>query len=88
VAALAEFLRSLNRRGLRGVKLVISDSHEGIKAAAFRCLKHHIRISIMAVSTTSPAAAKLILESQMFPERLLVSCISSGEALSRGLRCA
>ena len=24
-----EFLRSLNRRGLRGVKLVISDSHEG-----------------------------------------------------------
>ncbi len=28
-----EFLRSLNRRGLRGVKLVISDSHEGIKAA-------------------------------------------------------
>lgn len=29
-----EFLRSLNRRGLPGVKLVISDSHEGIKAAA------------------------------------------------------
>src|SRR5690606_31330189 len=28
-----EFLRSLARRGLRGVKLVISDSHEGIKAA-------------------------------------------------------
>jgi len=31
-----EFLRSLNRRGLRGVKLVISDSHEGIKAAVSR----------------------------------------------------
>lgn len=29
-----EFLRSLNRRGLRGVKLVISDSHEGLKAVA------------------------------------------------------
>ncbi len=28
-----EFLRSLSRRGLRGVKLVISDAHEGIKAA-------------------------------------------------------
>jgi transposase-like protein len=28
-----EFLRSLTRRGLRGVKLVISDAHEGIKAA-------------------------------------------------------
>jgi putative transposase len=28
------FLRSLTRRGLRGVKLVISDAHEGLKAAA------------------------------------------------------
>ena len=27
-----EFLRKLTRRGLRGVKLVISDAHEGIKA--------------------------------------------------------
>ncbi len=27
------FLRSLARRGLRGVKLVVSDAHEGIKAA-------------------------------------------------------
>ncbi len=34
-----EFLRSLNRRGLRGVKLVISDSHEGIKAAASKVPK-------------------------------------------------
>jgi putative transposase len=34
-----EFLRSLNRRGLRGVKLVISDSHEGIKVAASKVLK-------------------------------------------------
>ena len=29
-----EFLRKLRRRGLRGVKLVISDAHEGLKAAA------------------------------------------------------
>jgi transposase-like protein len=29
-----DFLRSLARRGLRGVKLVISDAHEGLKAAA------------------------------------------------------
>ena len=28
-----DFLRSLTRRGLRGVKLVISDAHEGLKAA-------------------------------------------------------
>jgi putative transposase len=32
------FLRSLTRRGLRGVKLVISDAHEGIKAAASKVL--------------------------------------------------
>jgi transposase-like protein len=30
------FLRKLARRGLRGVKLVISDAHEGIKAAVSR----------------------------------------------------
>ncbi|OWQ99522.1 IS256 family transposase [Sphingopyxis bauzanensis] len=46
-----EFLRSLARRGLRGVKLVISDSHEGIKAAVAkvfcatwqRCRVHFMR---------------------------------------------
>jgi putative transposase len=31
-----EFLRSLTRRGLEGVELVISDAHEGIKAAVSR----------------------------------------------------
>ncbi|MGA3682808.1 IS256 family transposase [Pseudomonas graminis] len=46
-----EFLRSLMRRGLRGVKLVISDSHEGLKAAVSkvfhatwqRCRVHFMR---------------------------------------------
>ena len=33
-----EFLRPLARRGLRGVKLVISDAHEGLKTAANRVL--------------------------------------------------
>jgi transposase-like protein len=45
------FLRKLARRGLRGVKLVISDTHEGIKAAVTkvlnatwqRCRVHFIR---------------------------------------------
>jgi putative transposase len=32
------FLRKLTRRGLRGVKLVISDAHEGIKAAVSKVL--------------------------------------------------
>ena len=34
----ADFLRSLTRRGLRGVQLVISDAHEGLKAAARKVL--------------------------------------------------
>lgn len=46
-----EFLRGLARRGLRGVKLVISDAHEGLKAAAAkvfdatwqRCRVHFMR---------------------------------------------
>jgi len=33
------FLRSLTARGLRGVKLVISDAHEGLKAAAKKVLR-------------------------------------------------
>src|SRR4051794_1674836 len=33
-----DFLRKLRRRGLRGVKLVISDAHEGIKAAVAKML--------------------------------------------------
>ena len=33
-----EFLRSLARRGWRGVKLVISDAHEGLKAAVAKVL--------------------------------------------------
>jgi putative transposase len=34
-----DFLRSLSRRGLRGVKLVISDAHEGLKAAIGKIFK-------------------------------------------------
>lgn len=46
-----DFLRALTRRGLRGVKLVISDAHEGLKAAVRkvisatwqRCRVHFMR---------------------------------------------
>ncbi|WP_372623379.1 IS256 family transposase [Falsiroseomonas sp.] len=34
-----EFLRTLKRRGLAGVKLVVSDAHEGLKAAVTRVLR-------------------------------------------------
>ncbi|MCO5965430.1 transposase [Sinorhizobium meliloti] len=33
-----EFLRRLTRRGLRGVKLVVSDVHEGLQAAVTKVL--------------------------------------------------
>jgi putative transposase len=33
-----EFLRGLTRRGLRGVRLVVSDAHEGLKAAITKIL--------------------------------------------------
>jgi transposase-like protein len=32
-----EFCRSLARRGLSGVQLVISDAHEGLRSALSRC---------------------------------------------------
>ena len=44
------FLRSLARRGLRGVKLVISDAHEGIKAAVSKvlsCIWQRCRVHFM-----------------------------------------
>ena len=58
-----EFLRSLARRGLRGVKLVISDAHEGLKAAVARvlhaswqrCRVHHADFQIMPTSAGKPA---------------------------------
>jgi putative transposase len=34
-----DFLRTLTRRGLHGVKLVVSDAHEGLKAAVTKVLR-------------------------------------------------
>ena len=55
-----DFLRKLRRRGMRGVKLVISDAHEGIKAAVSkvltsswqRCRVHFMR-NVLAHATKS-----------------------------------
>jgi transposase-like protein len=55
-----EFLRKLTRRGLRGVKLVISDAHEGIKAAVDRvfsatwqrCRVHFMRNALVHAGKT------------------------------------
>ncbi len=62
------FLRNLAKRGLRGVKLVISDAHEGLKAAVTRvvgatwqrCRVHFMRNALAHVpkaQTTMVAAA-------------------------------
>ena len=56
----AEFLRSLTRRGLRGVKLVISDAHEGLKLAIAkvlsatwqRCRVHFMRSALAYAGKT------------------------------------
>ena len=53
-----DFLRALTRRGLRGVKLVISDAYEGLKAAVAkvfsatwqRCRVHFMRNALAYVS--------------------------------------
>ena len=55
-----EFLRSLARRGLRGVKLLISDDHKGLKAAATRILgatwqRCRVHFARSAAACTSPA---------------------------------
>src|ERR1700687_1944127 len=55
-----EFLRSLARRGLRGVKLVVSDAHEGLKAAITkvlgatwqRCRVHFMRNAMLHAGRT------------------------------------
>ncbi len=55
-----EFLRSLARRGLRGVRLVVSDAHEGLKAAITkvlgatwqRCRVHFMRNAIAHAGKT------------------------------------
>jgi putative transposase len=54
-----KFLRALTRRGLRGVKLVISDAHEGLKKAAAkvlnstwqRCRVHFMRNALAHVGS-------------------------------------
>jgi putative transposase len=56
-----EFLRKLRRRGLRGVKLVVSDAHEGIKAAVAklmnatwqRCRVHAMRNALAHAGKSS-----------------------------------
>jgi transposase-like protein len=70
-----DFLRKLARRGLRGVKLVISDAHEGLKAAVAkvlhaswqRCRVHTIRTqsTIELVGGAVPAGRRIAQRDDM-----------------------
>ena len=59
------FLRKLRQRGLRGVKLVVSDAHDGLKAAIAkllnaswqRCRVHTIRTQSTAGVVGRPVPA-------------------------------
>jgi putative transposase len=76
------FLKSLSRRGLRGVKLVISDAHEGLKAAirrAFgatwqRCRVHWMRNALSYVARTQQSmVAAALRQAFIQPDRAQAS---------------
>ena len=55
-----DFLRGLARRGLRGVKLVVSDAHEGIKAAVSKvmnCTWQRCRVGLLKNVTRALSSA-------------------------------
>ena len=70
------FLRQLTRRGLRGVKLVISDAHEGLKAAAAkvlgatwqRCRIHFLRNALAHVGPSQRGMVGALLKTVFVQE--------------------
>jgi transposase-like protein len=75
------FLKSLARRGLRGVKLVISDAHEGLKAAIRRvfgatwqrCRVHWMRNALSYVAKTQQSMAAALRQAFIQPDRAQAS---------------
>jgi hypothetical protein len=96
-----EFLRGLVRRGLKGVKLVISDAHEGLKAAITqvlsatwqRCRVHFMR-SLLAHVPKSQQCRPLSGRSSSSPiarppdKPGAASPISSAHAFARSPLCS
>src|SRR2546429_338732 len=67
------FLRKLARRGLRGVKLVVSDAHEGIKATVAKVLNaswQRCRVTSCATHWPMPARADGAWSPPSSPPRL------------------
>jgi putative transposase len=87
------FLRSLTRRGLRGVKLVISDSHEGLKAAAAKVLKatwqrckvHFLR-NALAHAGKGQRQMVLAMINTVFAQESLEAAIAQWRAVADQLR--
>jgi putative transposase len=78
----SSFLKSLARRGLRGVKLVISDAHEGLKAAVRRvfsagwqrCRVHWMRNALAYVPMTQQSmVAAAVRQAFLQPDRAQAS---------------
>jgi len=78
----ATFLRSLVKRGLRGTKLVISDAHEGLKAAIRRvmgaswqrCRVHWMRNALAYVPKAQQSmAAAALRQAFIQPDRINAS---------------
>uniref|UniRef100_UPI00261FDD0A IS256 family transposase n=2 Tax=uncultured Jannaschia sp. TaxID=293347 RepID=UPI00261FDD0A len=72
----SDFLRSLTRRGLRGVQMIISDAHEGLKAAARkvmgagwqRCRVHFQRNLLARVNKTNKPVVSAVVKT-VFAEK-------------------
>jgi putative transposase len=87
------FLRALTRRGLRGVKLVISDAHEGLKAAVGKVLKaswqrcrvHFIR-NALAHAGKGQRQMVLALINTVFAQESQAAAIAQWRAVSTQLR--
>ena len=88
------FLRSLVKRGLRGVRLVISDAHEGLKAAIAtvltgatwqRCRVHFMRNLLATVSQGAREAVAAIVRT-IFAQPDHVTAMAQLKKVGEGLR--
>jgi putative transposase len=88
-----DFLRSLSRRGLRGVKLVISDAHLGLKAAIAkvfkatwqRCRVHFVR-NALAYAGKGQRQMVLALINTAFAQETAESARVQWDAVAEQLR--
>jgi putative transposase len=88
------FLKSLARRGLRGLKLVITDAHEGLKAAIRRvfsaswqrCRVHWMRNALSYVAKTQQSMVAAALRQAFIQpdrEREIIWCMGCAFRRSR-----